>query len=161
MFDSSGSDSVGPRALSNSTDALPQRTAAGLRIHEGTVVGIFGDDVFVDLGPRLQGVLSVSAFDEKPREGDRHRFTLRGREESLWALALVGDPSLAAWQGMQEGQWVSARVVREHQGHLQLKIDGLHAVMPHAHTGKAPGESVRGMVGKTMVCEVLEVDSER
>ncbi len=161
MFDSQGSDSVGPRAFQNSVEGPVQRSAGDLRIHEGTIVGVFGHDVFVDLGPRLQGVLSVSAFPEPPHEGDVHEFTLRGREESLWALALVGDRSLPAWQGMQEGQWISARVVREHQGHLQLKIDHLHAVMPHAHTGKSPSESVRGMIGKTMVCEVLEVDHER
>ena len=161
MFDSSGSDSVGPRPVYNSSDALTQRTSEDLRIHEGTIVGVFGSDVFVDLGPRLQGVLCVAAFPEPPHEGDLHRFTLRGREESLWALSLVGNGSLPSWQGMQEGQWISARVVREHQGHLQLKIDHLHAVMPHAHTGKAPSESVKGLIGKTMVCEVLEVDQER
>ncbi|MDF1838378.1 MAG: S1 RNA-binding domain-containing protein [Planctomycetota bacterium] len=161
MFDSQGSDSVGPRALHNSSDATVQRDSQSLRVHEGTIVGIFGNDVFVDLGPRLQGVLSVSAFPEPPHEGDLHNFTLRGREESLWALSLVGDRSLPSWQGMREGQWISARVVREHQGHLQLKVEHLHAVMPHTHTGKTPGQSVKGMVGKTLVCEVLEVDQER
>ncbi|MEZ6003213.1 MAG: S1 RNA-binding domain-containing protein [Planctomycetota bacterium] len=132
-----------------------------LRVHEGTIVGVFGDDVFVDLGPRLQGVASARSFPEPPREGEVHRFTMRGREESLWVLSLVGERTLASWQGMQEGQWISARVVREHQGHLQLKIDGLHAVMPRAHTGKSPGESLKGLVGKNLVCEVLEVDPER
>ncbi len=161
MFDSQGSDSVGPRAFHNSIEGPVQRSANSLRVHEGTIVGVFGRDVFVDLGPRLQGVLCVSAFPETPHEGEVHEFTLRGREESLWALALVGDRSLPSWQGMQEGQWISARVVREHQGHLQLKIDHLHAVMPHTHTGKAPNQSVKGMIGKTMVCEVLEVDQER
>ncbi|MFT5199131.1 MAG: small subunit ribosomal protein S1 [Planctomycetota bacterium] len=161
MFDFQGSDPVGSRAFYNTSDSPVQRSSDSLRIHEGTIVGVFGNDVFVDLGPRLQGVLPASAFPELPREGDLHRFTLGGREESLWALSLVGDRSLPSWQGMQEGQWISARVVREHQGHLQLKIDHLHAVMPHTHTGKTPGQSVKGMIGKTLVCEVLEVDQER
>ena len=152
-----------PQAL-GSVNAFEEASPRGdhtLRVHEGTIVGVFGDDVFVDLGPRLQGVLSVEAFPEEPREGEVHRFTMRGREESLWVLALAGERSSPSWQGMQEGQWVSARVVREHQGHLQLKVDGLHAVMPHAHTGKSAGQSLRGLVGKQLVCEVLEVDEER
>ncbi len=156
-------DSVPPRAL-ESVEAFEGPAPRGdhtLRVHEGVIVGVFGQDVFVDLGPRLQGVLPLSAFSEEPREGDRHRFTMRGREESLWVLALAGERSSRSWQGMQEGQWVSARVVREHQGHLQLKVDGLHAVMPHAHTGKSAGQSLRGLVGKQLVCEVLEVDTER
>ncbi|MCB9906241.1 MAG: 30S ribosomal protein S1 [Planctomycetes bacterium] len=139
----------------------PARGNHTLRVHEGTIVGVHGDDVFVDLGPRLQGVVSARAFDDPPRLGDVHRFTMRGREESLWVLSLVGERSSESWLGMQEGQWVSARVVREHQGHLQLKVDGLHAVMPHTHTGKSPGQSLKGLVGKNLVCEVLEVDTER
>ncbi len=148
-----------PRPLPDPAEA--SRGEHTLRKHQGTVVGIFGSDVFVDLGPRLQGVLPVTAFPDPPREGDVHEFTMRGREESLWVLDLAGERSLPTWQGMQEGQWVSARVVREHQGHLQLKIDGLHAVMPSTHTGKSPGQSLRGLVGKNLVCEVLEVDEER
>ncbi len=156
-------EEVPPKALESveAFDGDPPRGDHTLRVHEGTIVGIFGQDVFVDLGPRLQGVLPLSSFPEEPREGERHRFTMRGREESLWVLALAGERSSRSWQGMQEGQWVSARVVREHQGHLQLKVDGLHAVMPHAHTGKSAGQSLRGLVGKQLVCEVLEVDTER
>ena len=170
MFHNSDGRSGGQRGETplppahSSADSFQESPARGdhtLRVHEGTIVGIFGGDVFVDLGPRLQGVLSVEAFPEPPREGDVHRFTMRGREESLWVLALAGERSSASWQGMQEGQWVSARVIREHQGHLQLKVDGLHAVMPHAHTGKSAGQSLRGLVGKQLVCEVLEVDEER
>ena len=161
LFGRSGgrSEDFSPRNAPESEG--PPRGDHTLRVHEGTIAGVFGNDVFVDLGPRLQGVLSVDHFPEPPREGEVHRFTMRGREESLWVLALVGERAHPSWQGMQEGQWVSARVIREHQGHLQLKVDGLHAVMPHTHTGKSPGQSLKGLVGKNLVCEVLEVDSER
>ena len=41
-----------------------------LRVQRGQVVGIAGDDVFVELGPRQQGVISLRAFEAPPAEGD-------------------------------------------------------------------------------------------
>jgi hypothetical protein len=35
----------------------------------GTIVGIDRDDVIVELGPRMQGVIDRSEFDEEPQVG--------------------------------------------------------------------------------------------
>ena len=46
-------------------EGLPDRGERGahtLRVVDGLVVGIDGDDVFVELGPRMQGVISRRAF---------------------------------------------------------------------------------------------------
>ena len=44
-----------------------------LRVWSGTVVGIFGDDVFVELGPRMQGVIATRHFAAPPRDRRRVR----------------------------------------------------------------------------------------
>ena len=58
-----------------------------VRIWRGAVVGIHGDDVFVDLGPRMQGVISLRHFEDPPRLGEEHDFTVLGQEDGLWALS--------------------------------------------------------------------------
>ena len=78
-----------------------------LRVWNGTVVGLAGDDVFVELAPRMQGVISVRQFDEAPRPGDTFDFTLRGREEDLWVLALADERPLASWEDMEVGSLVA------------------------------------------------------
>ncbi|MCP3919100.1 MAG: 30S ribosomal protein S1 [bacterium] len=132
-----------------------------LRVWRGTVVGLSGDDVFIELGPRMQGVISVREFESPPAEGDWFEFTLRGKEESLWALSLAGERSLTTWEEAEPGMIVAARVVRTIDGGLQLKIGPLHAFMPRSQTGLPREKKPAILVGKTLTCEVLEVDPER
>jgi small subunit ribosomal protein S1 len=132
-----------------------------LRVWRGTVVGVYGNDVFVDLAPRMQGVISRRAFDEPPREGEAFDFTLRGQEEGLWVLSRVDERPLASWDEMEEGSVVQARVTGRNDGGLELKIGPLHAFMPRSQTGLARGTDPKVLVGKTLPCEVMEVDPER
>jgi len=132
-----------------------------LRVWRGIIVGQDGDDVFVELGPRMQGVISRKAFDEPPEIGDCHDFTLRGQEDQLWVLSRVGTKSLRSWEDIEVGSLVGARALRSTRDGLQLKIGPLHAFMPRSHTGVPRGEPIEPMIGKTLTCEVLEVDPER
>ncbi len=134
-----------------------------LRIVPGEIAGVFRDDVFVDLGPRMQGVLSVGSFEEPPRVGEVHAFTLRGQEGGLWALSLVPRPSEshATWRDMEPGSQVQARVIGARPDGAEVKIGPLHGFLPRSHTGLARGADLRVLVGKTFPCEVLEVDPEK
>jgi len=131
-----------------------------LKVQRGVVVGVHGDDVFVQLGPRAQGVISRRKFAAPPAEGDTFDFTLRGREESLWALDLADGPTLASWEDMEVGCLVPARVMRAVNGGLQLKLGRLHAFLPKSQTGLARDKKPATLVGKTFTVEVLEVDPE-
>ena len=139
----------------------PGHGAHTLRVWTGTVVGIHGDDVFVELGPRMQGVISRRRFERDPEIGDVHEFTLRGQEDGLWALELSGRGVLSTWEDMEPGSLVQARVQRCAHGGLELKIGPLHAFLPKSHTGLARDEDPAVLVGRTLTCEVLEVDRER
>ena len=50
-------------------DAPSAGKRGGRSTVRGTIAGISGDDVFVDLGPRMQGVVSLREFDTAPAEG--------------------------------------------------------------------------------------------
>ncbi|MEM7308647.1 MAG: S1 RNA-binding domain-containing protein [Planctomycetota bacterium] len=132
-----------------------------VRVWQGTIVGVHGDDVFVDLGPRMQGVISLRHFDEPPTLGEELDFTVLGQEDGLWALARLEEGLLASWSDMEVGSWVHARVIGRNPGGLDLKIGPLHAFMPKSETGLARGQDAGVMVGKAVTCEVIEIDSER
>jgi len=132
-----------------------------LKVWRGSVVGVWGDDVFVEFGPRMQGVISRRAFEAPPREGESFDFTLRGQEDGLWALARVDERPLASWDAMEVGSLVQARVTGRNDGGLELKIGPLHAFMPRSQTGLPRGTDPKVLVGKTLACEVVEVDAER
>ncbi len=132
-----------------------------LKVCRGAVVGTYGDDVFVELGPRMQGVISRRELPVEPKIGDEFDFTLRGQEQGLWVLALRETKVLHTWESMEAGSLVQAHVVRVAPGGLELKIGPLHAFMPKSQSGLARDEEPSGLVGKNLAVEVLEVDRER
>jgi len=132
-----------------------------LRVQKGTIVGCYGNDVFVEIGPRVQGVIDRREFDQTPEIGAVYEFTLRGKEEELWSLALAEARSLSTWEDMECGSWVQARVVRRDHGGLQVKVGPMHAFMPKSQSGLARDKDAALLIGKTITCEVIEVDRER
>ncbi len=132
-----------------------------LRVWSGTVVGVFGNDVFIELGPRMQGVIERDHFEQPPRVGDVHEFTLRGLEEGLWSLALSTERSLDTWKQMEVGSLVQARAVRVAPGGLEVKIGPLHGFLPKSHTGLPRDRTPDILTGKVLTVEVIEVDRER
>ncbi|MEM1451639.1 MAG: S1 RNA-binding domain-containing protein [Planctomycetota bacterium] len=139
----------------------PERGAHTLDVVPGTIVGIYGDDVFVELGPRKQGVLGLHAFDEPPSVGEVHRFTMRGREDNLWILNLVQERTLTEWEELEPGSLATARIVRKSPDGFQLKLGPLHAYMPFSQSGVRKARERSALVGRSVVVEVLEVDDDK
>lgn len=139
----------------------PHHGSHTLKVWKGTIVGVYGRDAFVELGPRMQGVIDIRAFETKPAVGDAFEFTLRGQEEGLWALQLAQQKPLVSWEQMEAGSVVQAHVVRAAYGGLEVKIGPLHAFLPKSHTGLERSENPQVLVGKNFACEVIEVDAQR
>jgi ribosomal protein S1 len=133
----------------------------GARLMPGTVVGVSGDDVFVELGPRMQGVCSRSEFDKPPAEGDVLEFALRGREDDLWVLSRKEARTLAGWRELAPGKLVKGTVVRTNSGGLEVEVGPIQAFIPASQAALGRVEDLSTLVGQTMVCEVLEVDERR
>ena len=139
----------------------PSHGSHTLKVYTGTVVGRFGQDVFVELGVRMQGVIALDHFREPPEVGLRFEFTLRGQEDGLWVLALREEQVLSTWENLELGSWVHARAARAAFGGLEMKVGPLHAFLPKSHTGLARDEKLDVLVGKQFTCEVIEVEKER
>ena len=150
-------EGVDLQALGSEEESTPT-TSGGDRLYVGVVAGISGDDVIVDLGPRMQGACNLREFDEPPAVGDRMRFVLRGREEDLWILSRREAAAIASWNELQIGSRVKARVSGQNKGGLELKIGSHDAFMPASQVSLERIEDLSTQIGETMVCEVLEID---
>ncbi len=131
------------------------------KLWSGVVAGVSGDDVFIELGPRRQGVVPLAEFDTPPAVGESHRFAVRGREDELWLLSLTEARELAAWEELEVGSLVKARVSGQNQGGLTLKIGKHEAFMPLSQVSIDRDLEASTLLGKTLVCEVLELDRSR
>lgn len=141
--------------------AGPKGAEESTKLQRGTVVGIDGDDVIVELGPRMQGVIGVTEFDEPPSIGDAFDFTLAGRDGDLWVLSRKEALTLAALDDLEPGALVKAKVTGQNTGGLELKLSGLSGFMPASHVDVGRVEDLSRFLGEHLVCEVIEVDRGR
>ena len=157
-------DTAGAAPASKTPDAKGAKGAKPARpsnLRTGTITGISGDDVFVELGPRVQGVISLGEFEEKPAVGAKFEFSLHGREDELWLLSRKEALAIAAWDEVEVGSLVKARVTGQNTGGLELKIGPMAAFLPASQVGLRHEDNLASYIGQTLTCQVLEVDAGR
>jgi small subunit ribosomal protein S1 len=137
------------------------REGGGRALRRGTVVGLDASDVFVELGPREQGVISRAEFDAPPEVGAVLEFSVRGEEDGLLLLSRREAKELAAWDELEVGSLVQARVTGVNTGGLELKVGPLSAFMPASHVGLVREEDLGRHLGQTLLCQALEIDRGR
>ena len=138
-----------------------KKSGASRELMRGSVVGISGNDVFVELGPRMQGVAALGEFEAPPKIGDSFEFKLNGREDDLWKLSRRAAQELTEAADIEVGALVKARVTGQNTGGLEMRIGPLAAFMPTSLVGLKQGETLAAFLTQTLVCEVLEIDRER
>lgn len=145
--------------------AAPQPAAAGKGVKRGTVAAIQGEDIFIDMGGKSQGVLTMSQFgvdETPPAVGQQIDVTIEGfdNENGLLVLSRQGAVMAAAWNTLQEGQTVEGRVTGHNKGGLELVFNGIRAFMPISQIELFRVEDLAPYVGQKLRCQVSEIDRE-
>ena len=130
-------------------------------LHKGTVTAVQGRDVFVELGPRTQGMISIEEFEEPPEPGVEYEFSLVSIQDGLWTLSRREARTLATWRDLARGKSVKATVIGENSGGLELKIGPVSAFMPASEIATGRIEDFSPYIGQALVCEVMEVSKRR
>ncbi len=139
----------------------PQGGSGDPHLHSGTILSVQGKEVFVELGPRSQGVISSDEFDQPPAPGERYEFTLVSIQDGLWTLSRKEARVLATWKELAKGKSVKATVIGENSGGLELKVGPVSAFMPASEIALNRVEGFAPFLGQTMICEVMEVSRRR
>lgn len=138
------------------------KSAGGKAIRKGQVVSIQGDDIFVDLGGRSEGILPAAQFEDEPlpKIGDTIEVTIEGYDEDdgLMMLSRLGAVMAAAWETLEMGQIVEGRVTGMNKGGLELKVDSIRAFMPISQIEIFRVEDASTYLNQHLRCKVVEVD---
>ncbi len=128
----------------------------------GKVIAIQGEDIFVDLGGKDQGVLPAGQFDGDeplPAVGDTIEFDIHGEApDGLMRLARCGAPTEASWESLEVGQVVQGRVTGHNKGGLEINIDGIRAFMPISQIELFRVEELSPYDNQRLTCEVIDVN---
>lgn len=126
----------------------------------GTIVQVTAEDVFVELGPKQQGVCPLSQFEPQPEVGSTQRFSIvrYDRSEQLFYLSRVGQVQKAEWEYVEEGQVVEAICTGTNKGGLDMTVAGHRAFLPAGQASVWRVENLEDLVGQKMACEIIELD---
>jgi len=139
----------------------------GPRQIDATVVTIDAEQVVLDIGFKTEGVLARTTFpnngdDVKP--GDRMLVSVVGRnEEGYYELSRIRVAQPTDWSALQkafaEKTPVSGTVTAVVKGGVTVDI-GVRAFMPASRTGTRDAAELAELVGKTITCNIIKLDTE-
>src|SRR4051794_39071579 len=160
-------------ALSDlSFDALMSQAAAGEVAAEivpksritGRVARVHREDVFIDLGGRNQGVVSLRQFETTPKEGEELdlpavRFN---NDEGFYELSrTTAAVSVGNWDEVSEGQIIEVTVTGANKGGLECQVAGIRGFIPMGQVSVYRVENPEELVGQRLACVVTEASRER
>lgn len=133
----------------------------GLR--KGVITHVGRDDVFVEFGPREQGVVPLAHFAENPDVGSTltvHVDAWDGKQE-LYLCSLKRGVQDADWDTLERGAILMGQVTGANKGGLELRVGDLNAFLPASQASLERIERLESLVGQSFAVEVTEVDRER
>ena len=134
---------------------------------EGIVQSIHGDDVFVDLGCRLPGVLQLRQFEGQPAPevGKKINVTISkvDENEGLISVNLRGGRARPGgnWDEVEKEQIVSCMVTGSNKGGLEVKIGSLRGFLPAGQVDLQYVESLDQYIGQKLEVKVTEVNPQK
>jgi len=132
---------------------------------EGTVVSLSADQVILDIGYKMEGVLPRSAFEnnaESVKPGDAFPVSITGRnEEGYYDLSRFRVAQPRDWSGLEhafaERIAVSGTVTELVKGGLSVDI-GVRAFMPASRSGTRDAAELEALVGQPITCRITKLD---
>jgi small subunit ribosomal protein S1 len=150
--------------LSQFEQSHTSKAAEGLR--EGTVVSVSSDSVFVDLGFKTEGVLSLSEFQnerEAVKPGDKLQVTIKGRDpEGYYLLTRSKAARPTNWAALEKAFADKTTIVGTVTGVVKggLSVDvGVRAFMPASRSGVRDAAEMERLVEQEIRCRIIELDS--
>jgi len=131
---------------------------------EGRVISVAADQVFVDIGRKMEGVLPVDAFrDAKP--GDTLLVNVTGRDsEGNYLLSTIRVERPRDWSQFEtafaEGRRIAGTVSEVVKGGLRVDV-GVPAFMPASRSGERELPDMEKLVGQEIQCRIIKLDTAK
>jgi small subunit ribosomal protein S1 len=132
---------------------------------EGAVVSLNAEQVFLDIGYKMEGVLPRSAFEnnaEGVKRGDVFPVSIRGRnEEGYYELSRFRVAQPRDWSALErafaEKIPVAGTVTAVVKGGLSVDV-GVRAFMPASRSGTREAAELEALVGTEITCRITKLD---
>src|SRR6266849_1269170 len=143
------------------------------KIITGKVLNVVGDEVWVDVGYKSEGIIAVNEwYDEgldkvvPPQPGDHIQVLLDAVEDESGAIVLSYRKAKRQkeWEQVierhKEGDVVSGQVTRKIKGGLLVNI-GVNVFLPASQVDIRRPPDIGDYIGKTIECKIMKIDEAR
>jgi small subunit ribosomal protein S1 len=159
-----GGVSIDELMATGSQPGATEELVDGARV-TGRVLSASGENVFVELGLRHQGVVAAKQFAEQLPEPGSELTALVSRfdaEEGIYELVLADSAvDVSAWEEISEGIVVDAVITGHNKGGLECEVNRLRGFIPMSQISLYRVDDVEEYVGQRFACVVTEVKPER
>ena len=138
---------------------------SGARQIEGTVISLSAEQVFLDIGYKIEGVLPRSAFPnsaEGVKSGDKVPVSVKGRnEEGYYDLTRFKVAQPRDWSALEAAFAQKTAVVGTVTGVVKggAAVDiGVRAFMPASRSGTREAAELEQLVGTEITCRITKLD---
>ncbi len=135
----------------------------GRQIRTGKIFRIHAGDVFVEFGPRSQGVCPLAQFPEPPAVGAEMDFAVERLDafEGLLVLSRPGVVQKADWGTLEVGQVVEARCIGMNKGGLEMEVAHHKGFMPAGMVDLRHIPDISVFIGEKFPCEIMELNKDK
>lgn len=142
----------------------PRRVEAAREIRPGKIVSVGPSDIFLEFGPKELGVIPRIQWKEgetPPAVGETVEVVVDKFDttENLFHCSRPGTVQKAAWETLQVGQVIEARVSGVNKGGLELEVAGHRAFMPAGQVSLDRIEDLSVFIGEKFTCTVTKLDT--
>ncbi len=128
----------------------------------GKVISVRGKTIFVDLGGKSEGILTVDQFEglDLPEPGSTIEVVVDrfDPEEGVQLLRLKGEAIEADWTNLKKGVVVEARVTKVIKGGVEVDVDGIRGFLPISQIDLARVEDAASYVNQKFKAIVTEAN---
>jgi small subunit ribosomal protein S1 len=163
-----------PERSENFADILSQyehshthKPEAGGQGLTGTVVAVSPDQVFIDIGFKIEGVIPAAEFKDPSgalsvRVGDQFPVSIKGRnDEGYYDLSKVRVERPKDWTSLEaafsEKRAIAGVVSGVVKGGLSVDV-GVRAFMPASRSGAKDVPEMEKLVGQEITCRIIKLD---
>ncbi|MFN7997966.1 MAG: 30S ribosomal protein S1 [Bryobacteraceae bacterium] len=142
----------------------PEAGGQGL---EGTVIAISGEQVFFDIGYKIEGVIPIEAFKDPAgkvdvRVGEKFIVSIKGHnDEGYYVLSKVRVERPKDWSSLEaafnEKRNIAGVVTGTIKGGLSVDV-GVRAFMPASRSGAKDAAELEKLTGQEITCRIIKLD---
>jgi small subunit ribosomal protein S1 len=132
---------------------------------EGTVVAVTGDQVFLDIGYKIEGTIPLAEFQkagEAIKTGDKVAVSIKGRgEDGYYELSKIKVERPKDWSSLEKAfadkAAIAGVITAVVKGGVSVDV-GVRAFMPASRSGAKDAAEMEKLIGQEIRCRIIKLD---